>query len=252
MRNFNKELDELFVEWETKSKGDGYNGFCRDGLMLKGKIFKGKEGYWGRTEGNENELWQNAPKRILFLMKDPNGNPNEDMRSWIGRQHASDITNRFFKNISFWLYGLNDLTRFGYYKCFEEINVVEKYSKCFDELPFSIVNCKKESGGSRIQPETLLFHVSKYGKFLSKQLEILNPDIIVCGGGSGTVLSIARKNIYTNLEFIRINDWIYYNKENDKVLIDSFHPSSIISYEEIYNDMMSSYLEHLKSLNHLS
>ena len=249
MKKFNKELDKLFIEWENKSKEDGYNGFCRDGLMLKGEVFKGNEGYWGRSMGNENELWQKSPKRILFLMKDPNGNPDEDMRSWIGRQHASDITNRFFKNISFWLYGLNDLSNLGCYKSFEDVNDVEKYSRCFDDVPFAIVNCKKESGGSIIHSETLNFHAFKYGNFLKRELEILNPNIIVCGGGEGAVLSIARKIIYPDLEFVRVNDWIYYNKENDKVLIDSFHPSSRKSYEEIYDGMMSAYKEHLELMD---
>ncbi len=57
MINYNEELDKLFKDWENDSKLGGYTGFCRDGLMYKGKVWEKEEDgkiYWGRYSGNEN------------------------------------------------------------------------------------------------------------------------------------------------------------------------------------------------------
>lgn len=246
MRNFNKELDDLFIEWEDESGKNGLTGFCRDGLMLKGEFFQNENAHWGRTEGNENELWYKAEKRILFLMKDTNENPGQDMRTWIGRQHPTRITNRFFKNIALWFYGLITFTKDGHYKSFNEANDVDKYSKSFDDFPLAIVNCKKESGNAGIDNETLLEDANKFGKYLKKQIEILEPNIIVCGGGSGTVLRIAKEIIYPELEFVKINDWIYFNKIKDLILIDAYHPTHRISTKDKYEELMDAYQEYFK------
>ena len=250
MKNYNKELDDLFVDWERESENNGLSGFCKDGLLNKGHIFKNDDGYWGRTKGNENELWHNASKRVLFLMKDSNGNPGEDMRTWIGRQHPTDITFRFFKQIALWLYGINSILNNGIYKSFTDADNVKIYSKAFDDLPIAIVNCKKESGGGSISNRNLINYAHKYQEFLKKQLKILNPNIIYCGGGSGTVLQIAKDLIYKGFVFQKINNWIYYENGEGIILIDGWHPSYYaISYQEPYEDLMEAFKDFYRILN---
>jgi hypothetical protein len=262
MKNYNQELDDLFDMWEKESEKYGLVDFCRDGLLNKGNIFSqvnnedGKT-YWGRERGNESELWHHAEKRILFLMKETNGNPGEDMRYWIGRQHPTTITNRFFKNIALWFYGLTTIQVDGTYIPFEKANNQTDFSKSFDNLPISIVNLKKESGGARVSNDILLQYVGlisdeykKYGdvfgNYLRRQVaEILNPNIIVCGGGSGTVLRIAREIIYPKLIFTKVNNWIYYNKASKIILIDSYHPTHTSDTDEnVYEVMMKSLQQH--------
>ncbi|RKE04170.1 hypothetical protein [Marinifilum flexuosum] len=247
---YNKKLDNLFDRWEQEAKMKGFNGFCRDGLLYKGKIWNtiGSDGktYFGRGPGNEDELWYNANKKIIFLTKDTNSNPNQDYREWLGRQGEGIITHKFFKNIAIWLYGLSSFDSQGKYSTFEEAAIGENYTRAFDEIPFCIVNAKKESGGPKINNADLLYHANLSARFLKEQFEILSPDIIVCGGGQGSVLKVAKEIIYPELEFIKINNWIYFNAETQKVLIDSYHPSAIISYEEMYLGMMNSYKEFLE------
>ena len=228
MINYNSELDLIFEEWENGSKKNGDLGFCQDGLMYKGKIGQSESGHWYRTRGNENEQWHNSSKRVLFLMKDPNGNPGTDMREWIGRQHPTTVTSMFFKSISLWLLGLNSFNEKSEYLSFENAIEPEAYSHAFDTLPISIVNIKKESGKGTVSNRELWSYITKsekYSELLKKQIEILNPNIIVCGGGSGTVFKIALDLIYSELEFKKINNWIYYNKGEKIVLIDSYHPA---------------------------
>ena len=61
MKNYNEKLDELFKEWEAKSMANGDDVISKDGLMRK-------------QHADVNELWEQSPKKVMFLMKDqPNG-----------------------------------------------------------------------------------------------------------------------------------------------------------------------------------
>jgi hypothetical protein len=246
MTNYTENLNELFDEWEKTSIKQGLRDFCCDGLMFKGDKFKNKDGWWGRNPGDENKLWQKAKKRILFLLKDPNKSPGEDMRFWTGtgKKDPSLITSRFFKNIALWLTGLNSVQADGTYLPMKK--AVLSYSKAFYDLPFAIVNIKKESGGGSVSNLALYSYVETYSEYLKKEIEILSPNIIVCGGGSSFVLNVATNYIYPGISFSKVNDWIYFNKGKNVVLIDSYHPSSrSISDKDIYESMMKAYGHHL-------
>src|ERR1035437_6112139 len=124
--NYQEKTDRLFAKWKKQSSQDGFNDFCEDGLMYKGEIkttvaSDGKT-YWYRSSGNEEELWANAPKRVMFLNKDVPFNPNQDIREWIFRQHQTDITVLHYKNISLWLYGLLNINTSGIAPDFDTIN----------------------------------------------------------------------------------------------------------------------------------
>lgn len=236
-------LDDLFDLWERESIEKGFGGFCRDGLMNKGVINSciGEDGktYWYRDRGNENELWKQAPMRVMFLNKDSNRNPNQDSREWLLRQHSTDITCRFYTNISLWFYGILHMNQKGEYPIFEEICNPSVYSSFIDNNPVSIVNCKKESGVSTIKNGVLNKHISLFDHYLVIEISILNPDIIVCGGGSSSIKNFVESQVYT-LE--RFNSWIYYSTESNKIVIDSFHPSYFgLTMKDIYTKMMEAY-----------
>jgi hypothetical protein len=73
MLEIQKKTDELFQRWKQQSEKDGYRNFCGDGLMFRGEnweIEKDGKLYYGKSEGNEEIMWSETPKRILFLLKD--------------------------------------------------------------------------------------------------------------------------------------------------------------------------------------
>lgn len=247
--NYNKQLDELFDKWESLSKQHGYTGFCRDGLMYKGDIWESEDKF-GRSRGNENDLWSKCERRIAFLMKDTNDNPNQDYREWLGRQNTSIITHKFFKNIALWLYGLHNIDSYGNFPEFSEAFNSSTLTKTFDEKPFAIVNCKKESGVGSIKIDELYNYVSKFGTYLREQLDILQPNIIICGG-KGVVINIAKQIIFSDFEFEKINNLIYYNENKNIILADCYHPSARISYDKCYNYLMGAFKEFISLRNGL-
>ena len=112
-----------------------------------------------------------------------------------------------------------------------------------DHTPFAYDNCKKEAGGTSINLNTLLHHMELFKEYLTEQVHILNPDIIVCGGGSSTIKDFVVNNLYTGAK--AINTWMYYDEQNRKLIVDSYHPSHRISGEEMYTKMMAKYKEFL-------
>jgi len=244
LNNYTAKTDKLFTAWKEQSLNDGFNDFCEDGLMYKGEIKTtcGDDGttYWYRESLDEEALWGNAPKRVMFLNKDVNNNPNQDIREWIFRQNATDITALIYKNMAFWLYGLLHIDSYGIAPDFNDIDDSKIFTPFIDKTPFAYVNCKKESGGSTITNYTLSEHIDKYKYFLRDQILILDPDIIICGGGSGIIRNFVENNVYTDLQ--KINGWMYYDEKRNKLLIDSFHPSyHFLTSKELYTRMMDHY-----------
>ena len=250
MGNYNEKLDELFNEWEEEYKKNGYTGFCADGLMFRGANWKKEveqEIYYGKRKGDEENLWNTTPKRILFLLKDPNDEANCDIREF--SPGASGTITKHYKNIAYWLFGLLSFDENKIAPDFESIDFWNDVFPVFGTMPFAIVNCKKESGGSTILNETLSEHIERYADFIKKEIEILDPDIIVCGGGSSIIKNFVKEKIYIDIEKIDDN-WIYYSKKNNKVVIDSYHPSNRYDYQSVYSDMMSKYKEFIDKYPH--
>ena len=73
------ENQRILDEWQKAFEKNGGNAdnFSWDGILFKGEVYReGGSDNWVRKESDndtvENELWDNAPIRILFLTKDQN------------------------------------------------------------------------------------------------------------------------------------------------------------------------------------
>jgi hypothetical protein len=198
--------------------------FCFDGLCCNGEITsEGKNA----NIGNEEELWNSSKRKIVFLMKDTNGNPGEDYRAFPWRI----VTHPFFANIFRWLEGLSKVTK-DYLPSWDNEGYTPDYCKVVMTYPLAIVNCKKISGGNRVYNNTVWNYAKRDQQFLRKQIrDILAPNIIVCGGGSGTMLRIAKELIYPEYQdtFIEFSPTVHYSQKANVLLLDSYHPSAPIS-----------------------
>lgn len=107
--NYNELLDALFEQWEDSYEQAEKDRFCRDGLLLK-----------ANPSFNINELWENSPLRVAFLLKD-NPHGGQDIRGWlIDEKNGSinqNLENDFIKNIALIFYGILKTSqgqRYGY------------------------------------------------------------------------------------------------------------------------------------------
>jgi len=236
MNDIHEKEDQLFTDWTEHYDNFGEKDIiCFDGLCHNGEIFNNGK---NSRKGNEEQLWLSAKRKILFLTKDTNDNPDQDYREWPWRE----IDHQHFKMIFAWLYGLSNITGF------EFPDRENAYTNYDINNPLCIINIKKASGGSSVSNNQLWEYAERDHPLLKRQiLEILNPNIVVCCGGSGSILNIAMDLIFTNNTFEKKNNWCFYDSENNILLIDSYHPRARISNEEKYDGMMEAVQEFINN-----
>jgi hypothetical protein len=228
MANYNEQLNILFDKWETESNKNGETAFCRDGLMYK----------YGRDKNYVDELWGKSQKRIMFLLKDPK-EESGDSREWLYYESNRQLQAQFIRKLACLLYGLSTAKN-GKTVDFSAITN-EQIVSCFDETPFAFVESKKQAGTTTIKDKELDKYINRYKEYLTEEINILNPNIIVCCGGPQ--YHFALTDLCKNAEIIDKN--IHFHKESNTLLIYSYHPSARTSYESFYNEVMRQYEQFL-------
>ena len=191
---FTKREDDLRDRWKASYPTEKREQFCFDGLI-----------YYRDPNSNDDYeevvKWENAKRKVLFFMKDTNNNPGEDYRWW---EEFYTIKSIFFRNIIKCLWALNKVD-VNYKPDFNNNKTIEEYTTESIQYPMAIVNVKKIAGGPRVDNESLSESYNRDKDFIKEQIrDILKPNIIVCGGGSGTIRDIAF-NIYSEMEFVSYN-----------------------------------------------
>lgn len=236
----NQKLDELFDEWIKDYPEYERQKFCRDGLVYK------------RLEENCNydieKEWNNAPRKILFLLKDQNDQGQTDKKNQVGSdlRHWLDgdsencknnckIKGTFIKRIAQLLYLLSYWTPDNDINFGEHVGKNEMMVKdCFNSVPFALVESKKLIGTSSISGKELKEVIEKDSKMLKKELDILKPNIIVCFGTPQYeyIKEFYFKDITPDISINhpypkdpKVNCMLDYYSEQKIILIHSLHPS---------------------------
>ncbi len=224
----NTKLDELFQRWRTEMEKDGVSGFSEDGLMYR--------------NGHEDQLWNDSPRKIAFLLKENNNNDGEDVRAWSGSINGHSPNGLFFNRIAAWLYGITYLKDTCYPSIADAFNSSNQM-KALQELPYAYVNVKKKSGGPVAYESQITDFAQRYAKYIREELDILDPNIIVCGGN--TVFKIAKELIYPELNFIEKSSWTHQDQKKQITIINSFHPTAHKPNEHMYDWMMESLINNI-------
>lgn len=251
-----KELENLFDKWSQKIKenGDG-EYFTKDGILRKNNL----------TEAQLEQNWFSSEKRVLFLLKDQNQigwKGNEDIRDWLKDVESDTEKNRiqkyenrnlnssFIKNIAYLLWGLTKTN----HECdwwYDEITQhIEEVKTFFNTQPFALVECKKMPGGGELDDNVLRKHLTDYGCFLKKEINILDPNIIVCT--SQYIYDFVVNNLYDTNELISLSlekhKSLRIHQPSKTLIFCSYHPSTFWKSKDfVYEGVMYHYREFLKS-----
>ena len=156
MKNIHELEEDLYKRWLKSYPDDEQKEFCFDGLCYNGKISSdGKNA----SPGDEEELWNNTGRRILFLMKDTNNNSDSDYREW----HWRNISHKFFNCIFKWLEGLSRISK-DFIPTMENGDYATVPNAVVTKYPLAIVNIKKFSGTSSVSNKTLYEYANKIGR----------------------------------------------------------------------------------------
>lgn len=254
MESINSQLKALFKRWKEKSPSEY---FIEDGLMMTP----------GRNS-NETEIeWKQSNLRIAFLVKDNNQECDEEgsdssTTCWFTKHPnlldlKSDPPYRptFFKNIANLLYGFSHTPKTA--PSYENTKShLDEVKKCLREMPFAIIESKKQPGGSKISDKELKQNLEKYGTkelketgFLKQELLILKPNIVVCMGGP--IFEFLKEEFSEDgVEPVILNSCgfphIFYVKKFNMIIMPSYHPSWWV-YNKVYDGVFNWYNEFLKT-----
>lgn len=222
----NVALDGLFNEWKSSYDAP----FVRDGLMLKTD-----------ESIDVEDLWLHTGRRVAFLLKDQNQGRGEhwddDARLWLrGDRRTQELKRPLFRNIANLFYGLSNVSVEEYAQFWYGELCPDAVREHFNCRPFAFVECKKVPGGSRLSDKVLRGYLRRDCAYLSKEMEILNPNILVCCGGPIFDFAI-RMYGKDRLHSYGINGNLRYSVEKNVVLLYCGHPANSFVCREMFYDV---------------
>lgn len=237
-----KDIDVLFKVWKEYNEENPIDNNI-NGRWTREKSAFIKDGVLRLPNDGHSKWTDSSYPKVLFIIKDQyqdanneNNRWDEDIRDWLvwsdekNTHRGEDNLNlkpvdgraNIFRQLGRWLYGVNCIRTEGRFVPYEEItdNVIKNYIK---NNPMAIMEAKKQPGGSKLDEKVLRKYLERDKDFIKKEIELLNPDIIICCDGPGT--------IYKNL--LRLFD----EKNNDSkhcigkirehtLVINTYHPSA--------------------------
>ena len=104
------------------------------------------------------------------------------------------------------------------------------------------MNLKKVSGKSITNPNQITDYVRNNHEILRKQIELYNPDIIICGGTKNWI-----KSIYPEVEEFQVTlNGVKYAKVGNKLFICFYHPAYRRSKKMLYVKFVNALNEIIK------
>lgn len=247
MTHLNKQLDTLFERWIDSYPDDKQGSFCKDGLMLK-------------PNGDVEELWQKAKRRVMFVLKD-NPDSGQDTRTWFQDPDVRYLKKQFFQRLAEVFYALLNLTydkesreAYGFGNVKRELH--GKVEETFNTEPFAFIEAKKLAGKDTVSYNEVYDAMTRDEKFFKEELEILRPNIIICCDGENSQFNFITSHYfngktvekieyaYPNVPGIECGLW-YYPTEHVAV-IKSNHPGNIMDESMFFEKIISPYHALLK------
>ena len=161
----NDEHEELLDQWESKPMHTK-NCFIQDGII-------------------DPERWSKAKRKILFINKeahdgeipDPDG---FDLRKIILKTRNGVPTRGTYKVVATWAYALHNASA-NPADPFPSWHKIDQDLQREALLSCAVMNIKKSRGKTSSLHNDLETFVKEDGLFIKKQVDLINPDIIVCG-----------------------------------------------------------------------
>ena len=162
----------LMKEWQARHILAGYTGFIRDGVV-------------------NPHLWFSQSQRILFILKEAYNPPEDAGKSWdLVRDYLAipkAYSGRIWSAIAEWQYGLErtfakESPRFDNWLGVKNQNMDDYYAVRHNLLQrCAVINIKKSNGVNSSSNEDLLIYAKDDADLLARQIEIIDPTLIVFG-----------------------------------------------------------------------
>jgi len=177
-----------------------------------------------------NEDWNNSSTKVLFVLKETN-RANQNIIDAINRalitKESGWWKGKVLRRVGRWAYGLlnyeNETPSFK--------DAKTNYKSFIKNIAY--INMKKSSGGSSTKKKPFNSHVEEFAPFIRRQIELINPDIVVL---CGTYKQI-KKNVFPELE--KVSERIH--KYGNMIFINAFHPAARKGSSMLYYQVLDSF-----------
>lgn len=206
MENYQERIDTVFAKWINDYKRDGKNSFVRDGVPFP------------------EDYYVNSP-RVLFVLKDPNDikatyeSSQLDAYRDFGEKKIDRWHNRMMPRIAKMYKVLGG-------KSDKEMSEFEAIKN------IAFMNLKKTGGSNCVSGNVIASYTSIYRNRILEQIDIINPDYIICCGCCVQFvkyimldLPLNKRVKWRNLVEQKGNNYCFYWKKKDIIVIDMYHPS---------------------------
>lgn len=149
----------LMDNWEEKHKNNGYKRFIRDGIVCE-------------------EKWeaQHTP-RVCYFLKEAYTS-NENGYNLVEDLHDCERPWTMWRKVAIWTQAIYNAFNDNICEYDDEV-LRSKEKEIIDRI--AVVNVKKSNGGSESEYEDLKKYALEDRLEIKRELEIIQPDIIVCG-----------------------------------------------------------------------
>lgn len=184
----------LMTRWSSRALHQGEQ-FIRDGIIDFNK-------------------WASAGRKILLLLKE--AYDCDDLCSTIRDEWQGPRYNIWW-TASYWLYALQNCSG-NSFKSFPSSET--EYEECKRHLlSAAVINVKKSGGTSSSNDDDLSKYVKEDGEVICEQIELINPDIILCGYTYGFFKEIVKETPAS------VGKAGYLYRVNGRTIIDWWHPA---------------------------
>ncbi|WP_040886650.1 uracil-DNA glycosylase family protein [Marinobacter santoriniensis] len=202
-------LDKLMDAWEGAFP-EGWH-FNHDGVISK-------------------DNWDSSGKRVLFVLKETN-KAKQNVVTAINRaievKKSGWWRGKVLRRVGRWAYGLQNYD--GVVPPIKDAKLNEKSAI----KSIAYINIRKTAGKARTNRKTFDAHANEYASFVRRQVELINPDIVVLCG----TYSQVKRYIFPELK--KVSERVHLNE--DVVFINAFHPAARRKSSMLYHQVLDSY-----------
>jgi len=193
--------EKLLTDWsrQTHHKGKG-KYFIKDGIV-------------------DPRRWASPTRpRVLLLLKEAYHEESEhwDLREYVRKLEHPDGT---LLNSAYWCYAIQCVARGDLQPVPFRDTRKSQYEQAVEALKSSaIVNVKKSEGRSRSLDKEVEDYAKKDGPFIRRQIELIKPDVVVCGNTWVLV-----EHLWPKKDKGYVHDGVY--RIGQRVFMNFWHPS---------------------------
>ena len=194
------------------------------------------------------EIWndKNKGKKIAFVLKEAYGEDADwSLTDWLRKTGPG--YNIWYRVVE-WIYGILNTTSSSIARYSpDKISFDKSEDKPNEWLSqVAIVNIKKSGGRSTSNYDEIKAYALADKEEIIKELELLDPDIIVCGATAETLNGICGGFVGPD----RCDNWYYYSDvigDRERLFIDFYHPANryptLLNYYGLVNIYQQALIE---------